>query len=137
MRDHKDMHAVLQSLCHVSWLLTLQKNVLPCAGADKVDNTLAWLTVLTRLADPAPFSTFKRLCVEVASADMDWKSSQVCCVCLDSQRKRHRCDCTYFARGVQVGATALGGSLGSVPRTPHEAEGTDRISCQQFPQEVK
>ena len=39
-------------------------------------NALAWLTVLTRLAEEAPVDSFKQLCVEEAAAGMDWNSSR-------------------------------------------------------------
>ncbi len=58
----------------------LQKTVGLCAGADKVANVLAWLTILTRLADPVPLNPFKQLCVAEAAAGMDWDSSR-CVAC--------------------------------------------------------
>ena len=63
-------------LCVEVRLLMLQKTALPCAGADKVANALAWLTVLTQLADAAPLNPFKQLCIEEAAAGMDWNSSR-------------------------------------------------------------
>lgn len=39
-------------------------------------NALAWLTVLTTLAESAPLNPFKQLCIELAAAGMDWNSSR-------------------------------------------------------------
>ena len=87
---------------------------MPCAGAEYVDNVLAWLTILTRLADPAPLNPFKQLCIEKAAFSMDWESSRY--VASAYQHELHRCMSTHHANHVQVGAVALGGGSGSVPR---------------------
>ena len=71
----QNMNAVLTNLCRENVFsreeLHMLKDFSACAGADTVANALAWLTVLTTLAESAPLNPFKRLCIELAD-----------CVCL-------------------------------------------------------
>ena len=74
----KSLHAVLtpEMLVAKGMRLMLRKTLLLCAGADIVANALAWLTLMTGLADPATLNPFKQLCVDEAAAGMDWNSSR-------------------------------------------------------------
>ena len=53
----------------------MSRDSLSCTGAGRVANALAWLTMMTRLADPAPLNPFKQLCIKVAADGVNWDYS--------------------------------------------------------------
>ena len=106
--------------------------VLPYAGADIVTNALAWLTVMTHLADPVPLNAFKQLCIEQAAAGMDWDSSRYIVCAEEPAQASQVLSSTAFAKRMQLGTGALRGEVDSLPSTvckaPQGAEGP----CQSF-----